>query len=163
MVSNNKIGVKEIAITGLLLAICIVSQFFKNLSIFITGPIINACIVLAVLAANLVCGIILSFITPVTAYFIAASPVMTAVPLIVPFIMLGNAVLAVAVHFLIMRIVKGCIHGTYHISLAVTHIYSGRKSPKTENARIPDNIFALSVPDRSYRICICIHHLGGAL
>ncbi len=103
MVSNNKIGVKEIAITGLLLAICIVSQFFKSLSIFITGPIINACIVLAVLAANLVCGIILSFITPVTAYFIAASPVMTAVPLIVPFIMLGNAVLAVAVHFLIKK------------------------------------------------------------
>ena len=42
-------GTREIATTAILLAICIVSQIFKNLSIFITGPIINTCIVLAVL------------------------------------------------------------------------------------------------------------------
>ena len=101
--SNQKFGAKQIAITGILLAICIISQFFKNLSIFITGPIINTCIVLAVLMVNLPCGIILSIITPVTAYIIAASPVMTAVPLIIPFIMLGNIVLAVAVHFLMKK------------------------------------------------------------
>ena len=52
--------------TGVLLAICIVSQFFKNLSIFITGPVVNTCIILAVLMINLACGIILSIITPVT-------------------------------------------------------------------------------------------------
>ena len=100
---NQKFGAKQIAITGILLAICIISQFFKNLSIFITGPIINTCIVLAVLMVNLPCGIILSIITPVTAYIIAASPVMTAVPLIIPFIMLGNIVLAVAAHFLMKK------------------------------------------------------------
>ena len=75
---KEKLGTKQIAFTGILLAICIVSQIFKNLSIFITGPIINACIVLAVLIAGVSCGIILSVITPVAAYFIAASPVMTA-------------------------------------------------------------------------------------
>lgn len=99
----NKFGAKQIATTAILLAICIISQFFKNLSIFITGPIINTCIVLAVLTVNLPCGIILSVITPITAYLIAASPVMTAVPLIIPFIMLGNIVLAIAVNFLMKK------------------------------------------------------------
>lgn len=93
-------GTKEIAATALLLAICIASQLFKNLSVFITGPIVNTCIILTVMLVNLPCALAMSVITPVTAYFIAASPVMQAVPGIVPLIMLGNAVLAVAVHFL---------------------------------------------------------------
>ena len=32
-----------------MLAICLVSQFFKNLSVYITGPIINAALILTVL------------------------------------------------------------------------------------------------------------------
>lgn len=101
--SKKAFGAREIATTAILLAICIVSQIFKNLSVFITGPIINACIVLAVLMVNLPCGLILSIITPITAYFIAASPVMMAVPGILPLIMLGNAVLAVTVQFLLKK------------------------------------------------------------
>nr|WP_297708619.1 ECF transporter S component [uncultured Butyrivibrio sp.] len=99
-------GSKQIAYTAVLLAICIVSQIFKNLSVFITGPIINACIVIAVLTSGLVWGIILSVITPVTAYFIAASPVMMAVPGIIPLIMAGNAVLAIATNFLLKKDIK---------------------------------------------------------
>ena len=101
--AKKKFGTREITISAVLLAICIVSQLFKNLSVFITGPIINACIVLAVLALNLPCALVLCIITPVTAYFIAASPVMMAVPAIVPFIMAGNAVLAISVHFLMKK------------------------------------------------------------
>ena len=100
---ENKFGTRQIATTAVLLAICIVSQVFKNLSIFITGPIVNTCIVLAVLMVNLPCGIILSIITPITAYMIAMSPVMMAVPAIIIFIMLGNIVLAVAVEFLFKK------------------------------------------------------------
>ena len=96
---DSKFGTKQITMTAVLLAICIVSQVFKNLSIFITGPIINTCIVLAVLMVNMPCGIILSIITPVTAYIIAASPVMMTVPAVIVFIMLGNIVLAVSVEF----------------------------------------------------------------
>ena len=99
-------GSKQIAYTAVLLAICIVSQIFKNLSVFITGPIINACIVIAVLTSGLAWGIILSVITPVTAYFIAASPVMMAVPGIIPLIMAGNAVLAIATNFLLKKDIK---------------------------------------------------------
>ncbi|MBO4900271.1 MAG: ECF transporter S component [Lachnospiraceae bacterium] len=100
---TGRLGTKQITIMAILLALSIVSQIFKNISVFITGPIINACIILAVLSLNIWCGLILSIITPVTAYFIAASPVMMAVPAIVPFIMAGNAVLAISVHFLLKK------------------------------------------------------------
>lgn len=100
---ENVFNVRQITITAILLAICIVSQVFKNLSIFITGPIINLCLVLAVTIVNLPCAIVLSIITPITAYFIAASPVMMAVPGIIPLIMLGNIVLVVLAHFLLKK------------------------------------------------------------
>ena len=103
MKEKTKFGAREIATTAVLLAICILSQIFKNLSIFITGPIINTCIVLAVVAVNLPCALALCVITPVTAFFIAASPVMKTVPGIIPLIMAGNAVLAVTVHFLLRK------------------------------------------------------------
>lgn len=106
MENEKKFGTKQIAITAVLLAICIISQVFKNLSVFITGPIINACIALAVLMVNLPCGIILSIITPITAYFIASSPIMSAVPAMILFIMLGNVVLAVMTHVLIKKPLK---------------------------------------------------------
>ena len=95
-----KISTKQIAMTAALLAICIVSQFFKNTSVFITGPIINACIILAVLCAGLACGVILSVITPITAYLITGAPIMSAIPAIMPCIMIGNALLAVCVSLL---------------------------------------------------------------
>ncbi|SHI13885.1 Protein of unknown function [Butyrivibrio fibrisolvens DSM 3071] len=99
-----KITTKQIAVTGILLAICIVSQFFKNLSVFITGPIINACLIIAVLTAGLACGIILSIITPITAFIITGSPVMSAVPAMIPMVMLGNAILVVFVWLLYKKI-----------------------------------------------------------
>ncbi len=101
--SSKTFGTKQITTTAILLAICIVSQYFKNLSIFITGPVINTCIVMAVLMVNLPCALILCVITPLTAYIIAASPVMMAVPAVIVFIMLGNAVLAVTVFFLLKK------------------------------------------------------------
>ena len=100
---KNSFTAKEIATTAILLALCIASQVFKNLSIFITGPIINTCLILAVLMVNLPCALILSAITPVTAFFIASSPVMMAVPGILPLIMLGNAVLVITFHFLMEK------------------------------------------------------------
>ena len=49
---------RQITVTAIMLAICIASQFFKNLSVYITGPIINAALILTVLYAGLACGII---------------------------------------------------------------------------------------------------------
>ena len=99
--TKKKFGTKQIAITAMLLAICIVSQIFKDLSIFITGPIINACIALAVLAVNLPCGLVLSAITPVTAFFLTTTGPTHVLPAMMIFIALGNMVLAAGTQLLL--------------------------------------------------------------
>ena len=83
---------KQIAISAILLAICIASQFFKNLSVYITGPIINLCLILCVMMAGFNWALILSMITPVTAFLITGNPLMSAVPWIIPLIILGNVI-----------------------------------------------------------------------
>ena len=98
---------RQIAITAVLLAVCIASQIFKTLSVYITGPIVNLCLILATLTAGLTWGFVLAIITPVSAFIIAASPVMNAVPGIIPLIMLGNAVLVVMVHFCFRPAISG--------------------------------------------------------
>lgn len=90
-------GAREIATAAMLLAICIVAQLFKNTSVFITGPVINACLILCELFAGLAPAVVLSIVTPVTSALITGSPVMQAVPLLPLFIMLGNIVLVLCV------------------------------------------------------------------
>ena len=68
-----KLKTRQITVTAILLAICIVSQFFKNVSVYLTGPIINAALILTTVYAGLACGIILSVITPITSFFITGS------------------------------------------------------------------------------------------
>lgn len=94
-----KLSTRQLAQTALLLAICIVSQFFKNLSVYITGPIVNTTIIIAVLAVGLWSGLLISIIAPVTAFFLTGSPIMAAIPLMFPAIMAGNAILATCVWF----------------------------------------------------------------
>ena len=90
-----KFSTKQLVQTALLLAICIASQYFKNLSVYITGPIVNTTIIIAVLAVGLWSGLLISIIAPVTAFFFTGSPIMAAIPLMFPAVMAGNAVLAV--------------------------------------------------------------------
>lgn len=90
-----KLSTRQLAQTALLLAICIASQFFKNLSVYITGPVVNTTIIIAVLAVGLWSGILISVIAPVTAFFISGSPIMAAIPLMFPAVMGGNMILAV--------------------------------------------------------------------
>lgn len=94
-----KITTKQLAQTALLLAICIASQFFKNFSVYITGPIVNTIIIIAVLAVSLYSGLLISIVAPITAFFIASSPIMAGIPLMIPTIMLGNCALAVGTWF----------------------------------------------------------------
>lgn len=94
-----KLTTKQLVQTALLLAICIASQYFKNLSVYITGPIVNTTIIIAVLAVGLWSGLLISIIAPVTAFFFTGSPIMAAIPLMFPAVMAGNAVLAVCVWY----------------------------------------------------------------
>ncbi len=94
-----KITTKQLVQTALLLTICIISQYFKNLSVYVTGPIVNATIILAVLAVGLYSGLLISVVAPITAFFFTGSPIMAAIPLMFPAVMLGNAVLAFVVWY----------------------------------------------------------------
>ena len=99
-----KISTRQLIQTALLLAICIASQFFKNLSVYLTGPIVNTTIIIAVLAVGLWSGLIISIIAPVTAFFISGSPLMAAIPLMFPAVMAGNAILAVCTWYFQTRL-----------------------------------------------------------
>ena len=90
-----KLSTRQLAQTALLLAICIASQFFKNLSVYITGPVVNTTIIIAVLAVGLWSGLFISVIAPITAFFISGSPLRAAIPLMFPAVMGGNMILAV--------------------------------------------------------------------
>lgn len=94
-----KLTTKQLVQTALLLAICIASQYFKNLSVYITGPIVNTTIIIAVLAVGLWSGLLISIIAPVTAFFFTGSPIMAAIPLMFPVVMTGNAILALSVWY----------------------------------------------------------------
>lgn len=94
-----KLSTRQLVQTALLLAICIVSQLFKNLSVYITGPIVNATIIISVLAVGLWSGLLVSLIAPITAFFISGSPIMASIPLMFPAVILGNAILSVCVWY----------------------------------------------------------------
>lgn len=95
-----KFNTKALAQAALLLAICVVSQFFKNMSVYITGPVINACLIICVLTAGCGYAILLSVVTPITSFIITGSPIMSAIPLIIPCVMVGNAILVICVALL---------------------------------------------------------------
>ena len=103
-----KLNAKQITLAALLLAICVASQFFKNLSVYVTGPVINTALILTTIYCGFICGIFLSIITPITSFIITGSPVMAAVPQLFPCIILGNIVLILSV-FLLKNIFKGKI------------------------------------------------------
>ncbi len=84
---------KQLTIAAMMLAICIVSQFFKNTSVYFTGSIVNAALIITALSCGLGYGLILAIITPITAFLITGAPIIAACPLIMPCIMLGNAVI----------------------------------------------------------------------
>lgn len=88
-----KFTTKQLTRTALLLALCIASQFLKNTSVYITGPIINAILVITLLTVNLGAALVIAVITPVTAFFITGSLIMAGIPLMFPVIMCGNAIL----------------------------------------------------------------------
>ncbi|MCR4933874.1 MAG: ECF transporter S component [Lachnospiraceae bacterium] len=99
-----KITTKQIVTAGILLGLMVVSQIFKNISVFITGPIVNTILIIATLTLGLWVGIILSIIAPVTSFLITGAPIMKMVPLIIPAIMIGNIILCVATYTIYKRV-----------------------------------------------------------
>ncbi len=99
-----KPNVRLICRTALLLALCVAAQFLKNTSVYLTGPVINAILILATLFCGLWSGAVLSLVTPLTSWLITGSPVMSAYPMIVPCIMVGNFIFSLFVWFFGLRL-----------------------------------------------------------
>lgn len=95
-----KLKTKQVVLTGIFLGICIASQFLKNTSVYVTGSIINLVLLLTTGYCGVVCGIIISIITPVTSFIITGSPLISMVPAIMPAIMAGNIIYVLAFYFI---------------------------------------------------------------
>lgn len=91
---------KKIATLGVLLAIMLVFQTLKGISPYITGPVVNLILIMTTYYFSLPSGILFSIIAPITSFLITPSPILKAMPLIVVFIGLGNAVLCFFVNLL---------------------------------------------------------------
>ena len=146
-----KISTKQLMQTALLLAICIASQFLKNLSVYLTGPVVNTTIIIAVLAVSLWSGLIISIIAPVTAFFISGSPLMAAIPLMFP-----------AVRFP----VKGRFHGDCDCAYSASFLWrrcSGASSKAGSPACGPgsraDYLFHYAADNGSYRKRPRLYHM----
>lgn len=101
-----KTSVKTITLTSLLLAICVISQFIKNANVYITGSIVNACLIICVICCGVYSGVVVSVVTPITSFFITGSPIIIAVPIIMPLIMIGNIILVICISLLKERYKK---------------------------------------------------------
>ena len=80
---NKSVNTKTITLTGVLLAICIVFQLFKGISPFISGPVVNAVIIIATAAVGLWSGTVIALISPIVAYFLGATPILQVIPLMI--------------------------------------------------------------------------------
>lgn len=92
-----KIKTKYLTVTAMMLALCILVQFFKNSSLTLfVGSIVNLAIIINTLYCGFAYGTILAVIAPITAFLITGAPLIAACPLILPCIMIGNEVLVIA-------------------------------------------------------------------
>ncbi len=122
-----KISTKKIALTSVLLALAIASQFMKTMSVYFTGSIINLILFMAVLFTGVGCASVIALVTPLTSFLITGSPIMAAMPLVLPAVMLGNEVLVLVVGSLKkrplpLRVVCACVVKTAVMGLLISLI-----------------------------------------
>lgn len=101
-----KINTKQLTVTAIMLALSIaVIQFIKvpmsiaGQSVGVSGALINLILIIDTLYCGLLSGMLLAIIIPVFSFVLTASPIISAVPLILPCIMVGNAVLVLFAWF----------------------------------------------------------------
>ena len=93
---------KKIATAGLLYAIILLMQLVKNVSPFISGPVINTAMAIAAIEVGLWWGIGFSVLTPLMSILVAPASAMTAITqatygVNLPIIIIGNIIFAVFV------------------------------------------------------------------
>ncbi len=113
---------QKITRTALIIAILFVIQYFKNISAYISGPIVNVILLTATFYIGLPSGILLSIIAPVSSYFIAGgnamSVIMTATSFTaLPVIIIGNIIFIILSYLIfnnkrLMYLIFGLISGS---------------------------------------------------
>lgn len=110
---NRRITTKQITTTALLLALCIVFQSMKGLSVYLTGSAVNCILVIATLYGGLFSGTCIAVLAPIVAYFIGATPIINMIPLMMPVIMLGNQLIVLGIWmFYRKRLEVGMLFGS---------------------------------------------------
>ena len=97
---NKTISTNQLTTTALLLALCIIFQSLKSLSVYLTGSAVNCILVIATLYCGIWSGTCIAILTPIIAYFMGATPIMNMIPLMMPVIMFGNELLVLSVGLL---------------------------------------------------------------
>ena len=111
---NKQITTKQITTTALLLALCIVFQSLKGLSVYLTGSAVNCILVIATLYCGIFSGTCIAIFTPIVAYFIGATPIINMIPLMMFVIMIGNELIVLCVWLLhkkrlVIGMLLGCV------------------------------------------------------
>lgn len=121
---NKRITTKQLTTTALLLALCIVFQCMKGLSVYLTGSAVNCILIIATLYCGIFSGTCLAVLTPVIAYFIGATPIVNMIPLMMFVIMIGNELIVLCVWLLRNKrleigMLLGCVTKALFLWLAV--------------------------------------------
>ncbi len=85
---DKRVATRLLTRTALFLALVLVVQMFR-MPPFITGPLVNFMLIIAVIAAGIAGGVVIGFFTPWIALLVGILPAPLAP--VVPFIMIGNA------------------------------------------------------------------------
>ena len=87
---EGNMNTKKIVTTAVLLALCIVFQSMKGISVYLTGTAVNTFLIMAALLVGTGSSVFLAVITPLVAYLMGATPIMQMIPLMVPTVMEGD-------------------------------------------------------------------------
>lgn len=88
--------IRTLALTALLLALCLCFQLLKAISVYITGPLVNLVLIIAALSCGWQSGVAISCIAPLLAYLIGATPIINMLPVMLPVIMVGNCLISLS-------------------------------------------------------------------
>jgi len=93
-----KTNILWIAQTAIFIAILIIFQYLsKPLGQFVTGSLVNLTLITACLTVGLYAGLTVSAVSTPIAFMLGIGP---AFPLIIPFVILGNMAIVLAVYFI---------------------------------------------------------------
>ena len=90
-----------IAQTAIFIALLVTAQYFsQQLGQFVTGSAVNFILIVACILVGVTAGVTVGVVSPVLAFMITGRPVF---PQLIPFVMVGNAVLVIAVHYIFAK------------------------------------------------------------